>query len=110
MAVGFEIDQVQNPTVPTAGGSSAPGSEDVSVPINVVYNHHFESTMVGQAAKFENIALKDGETPQDHGGHGAPNNKDTWVVQPADASKGLSSRSSVGFGGANGGEVKTPTF
>ena len=34
--VGFEVDQVQNPTVPAAGGSSKPGSVDTSVPINVV--------------------------------------------------------------------------
>ena len=34
--LGFEMDQVQNPTVPVGGGSSAPGSVDLSVPINVV--------------------------------------------------------------------------
>jgi hypothetical protein len=28
--VGFEIDQVQNPSVSAAGGSSTPGSEDLS--------------------------------------------------------------------------------
>ena len=104
--VGFEIDQVQNPTVPAAGGSSAPGSQDVSVPINVVYNHHFESTMSGKAARFEKVALKPGETPQDHGGHGAPNTKETWVVKPVDEAVGLSATSRASFGGANGGEYR----
>lgn len=104
--VGFEVDQVQNPTVSAAGGSAAPGSVDLSVPINVVYNHHFESTMKGKAAKFEKVQLKDGETPQDHGGHGAPNNKETWVVRPADGAKELGGHASSSFGGANGGEYR----
>lgn len=36
--VGFEIDQVLQ---------KDDGQADVSVPINVVYNHHFESQMAG---------------------------------------------------------------
>ena len=39
--VGFEVDQVLKD--PHGDGV------DVSVPINVVYNHHFESTMAGCA-------------------------------------------------------------
>ena len=108
--VGFEVDQVQNPTVPAAGGSAKPGSVDLSVPINVVYNHHFESTMKGKAAKFVKIQLKDGETPQDHGGHGAPNNKETWIVRPADETQELSAHSSTSFGGANGGEYRCESY
>ena len=104
--VGFEIDQVQNPTVPATGGSAKPGSEDLSVPINVVYNHHFESTMAGKAAKFVKVQLEEGETPQDRGGHGAPNTKETWIVQPVDAEKGMGAHGSTGFGGANGGEYR----
>ena len=94
--VGFEIDQV----MPTPDG-------DVSVPINVVYNHHFESNMAGAGAKFVKVAVGKDETPQMHGGHGAPNNNETWVVRPTNpASAKVGARSSVGFGGANGGEYR----
>jgi hypothetical protein len=43
--IGFEVDQVQNPTVPAAGGSAQPGSPDLSVPINVVTALHPWSCM-----------------------------------------------------------------
>jgi hypothetical protein len=61
--------------------------------------------MIGAAAKFEKVLLKDGETPQDYGGHGAPNNKETWVVRQRGAEP-LTAKSSTGFGGANGGEYR----
>eukprot|EP00040_Diaphanoeca_grandis_P018294 m.96161 g.96161 ORF g.96161 m.96161 type:complete len:848 (-) comp26871_c0_seq2:157-2700(-) len=93
--VGFEIDQVMKND-----------DGDISVPINVVYNHHFESTMAGANTQFEKVVLKPGETPQQHGGHGAPNNKETWVLRPKDQSKPLTQHSSAAFGGANGGEYR----
>lgn len=93
--VGFEMDQVLKRD-----------EGDISVPINVVYNHHFESIMAGANAKFEKIKLAPGETPQDHGGHGAPNTKETWVVRSKDKSSPLSARSDTYFGGANGGEYR----
>ena len=43
--VGFEVDQVF--LAPDGGG------EEISVPINVAYNHHFESTMVGKGANLK---------------------------------------------------------
>lgn len=42
--VGFECDQVRK----TPQG-------DVSVPLDVAYNHHFESSMVGKKSKLERI-------------------------------------------------------
>ena len=45
--VGFEMDQVRR----TKDG-------DVSVPITVAYNHHFESTMIGKRAAFENALMQ----------------------------------------------------
>ena len=48
--VGFEIDQVFK-------GEN--GGEDISVPINVAYNHHFESEMLGKGASLEKIVLND---------------------------------------------------
>ena len=46
------------------------------------------------------------ETPQTHGGHGAPNNKEAWVLRPQHESKPLAARSGAAFGGANGGEYR----
>lgn len=92
--VGFEVDQV----IQTPSG-------DVSVPINVVYNHHFESTMVGGDAHFVKVHVAEHETPQDHGGHGAPNNNETWVVRSKTGGS-VSKADSIGFGGANGGEFR----
>ena len=44
--VGFEVDQV----------FLTPDGE-ISVPINVAYNHHFESTMVGKGASLKKVRL-----------------------------------------------------
>lgn len=69
--IGFETDQV----IRTASG-------DVSVPINVAYNHHFECTISGSGSRFEKVAVPPGHTPQMHGGHGAPNLNEAWVLLP----------------------------
>ena len=72
----------------------------------MVYNHHFESQMIGKSAKWEKVKVKPWETPQDVHGHGAPNNKETWVAVSADASKPLTHGHGAAFGGANGGEYR----
>ena len=72
--VGFEIDQVvlaqlhqQQLTAlrffPTHRHEQVrrTASGDVSVPINVAYNHHFESNMVGKNSMLEKISLTGGE-------------------------------------------------
>ena len=51
--VGFEVDQVQTPTVSAAGGSSKPGSVDTSVPINVVCECSPSSWCAGSADSLE---------------------------------------------------------
>ncbi|CAE7469985.1 unnamed protein product [Symbiodinium pilosum] len=96
--VGFEMDQVRR----TKDG-------DVSVPITVAYNHHFESTMVGKRAAFENALMQgpgDPRIPQKHG-HGASSawkpGKHEWVVRERVPGELPSSQS---FGGANGGEYR----
>lgn len=97
--VGFEMDQVRR----TDKG-------DVSVPITVAYNHHFESTMIGKAASFEREELRGPNDPraQAHG-HGAPLNwrpgDERWVVrEPVEKAGDLPH--SQAFGGANGGEFR----
>jgi hypothetical protein len=64
--------------------------------------------MTGKAARFEEVVLRGGETPQDHGGHGAPNTRETWVVRPRRAAgeQALGAHDRQSFGGANGGEYR----
>ena len=56
--VGFEMDQVRR--VKQKDGTVL----DVSVPINVVYNHHFESKMIGSAAKFKHVVFTGKKDPR----------------------------------------------
>lgn len=64
--VGFEVDQVfKHP------------DGDVSVPINVAYNHHFESNMVGKKSQLERIVFNGPDDPriaalEKQTGHGIP--------------------------------------
>lgn len=98
--VGFELDQVRR----TPKG-------DVRVPINVAYNHHFESNMVGGKAKAERITLTGPEDPRiEKYGLNSGHNKARiqegdvhWIVHD-DKTSALPSHHT--FGGANGGEVR----
>ena len=109
--VGFEMDQVRR--VKHKDGTT----QDVSVPLNVVYNHHFESTMIGSAAKFTNVVFTGSDDPRllalEHtmGGHGISSRHSQWLVEARDNDAGNSSSSSSlpsaqAFGGANGGEYR----
>ena len=55
--VGFELDQVQRDASCDrceAGGVCTPCAKpDHSVPLTVVYNHHFESAMSGKKSEFQ---------------------------------------------------------
>ena len=56
---------------------------------------------------FRKVAVPAGETPQMHGGHGAPNNNETWALRSQHGGKQpASSRGGTAFGGANGGEYR----
>jgi hypothetical protein len=107
--VGFELDQVR---------VDSHGNER-SVPMNAVYNHHFEATMLGggnnaAAAHFELVNPNDERLAQQrmHMGHGIPPNQPYWLVVDnnnnnelqADATTVIPTRQD--FGGANGGEVR----
>ena len=63
-----------------------PGGDEVSVPINVAYNHHFESNMVGKSAAFKKVQLSGPDDPiaQEHRknmGHGMPSEDEAWIVE-----------------------------
>ena len=61
--VGFEIDQVFK-------GEN--GAADTSVPINVAYNHHFESEMLGKGAVVKEIKINPSDPRYNSKGHGRP--------------------------------------
>jgi hypothetical protein len=45
--VGFESDQVRK--------GAGPNGEDLSVPINVAYNHHYAATLLGEGSRMERV-------------------------------------------------------
>jgi len=107
--VGFELNQVRT----TDNGT------EVVVPISAAYNHHFESNMIGKAARFEYVQFKSSEDPRllslaAEMGHGLPSQTEAWMIQPAvnsaDVAMATANFASVpdsaSFGGANGGEVR----
>jgi len=105
--IGFEIDQVML--------DNNTGAE-ISIPINAVYNHHFESTMIGGSleTRFELASPQDPRVlasimERNHlgsnGGHGIPPHQPYWLVVGDMVSvTGLPVRQD--FGGANGGEMR----
>eukprot|EP00462_Mataza_sp_D1_P020249 CAMPEP_0175139606 /NCGR_PEP_ID=MMETSP0087-20121206/11003_1 /TAXON_ID=136419 /ORGANISM="Unknown Unknown, Strain D1" /LENGTH=748 /DNA_ID=CAMNT_0016422649 /DNA_START=31 /DNA_END=2277 /DNA_ORIENTATION=- len=94
--VGFELDQVR----------IGPNGEDIPVPINVAYNHHFESTMLGKNSWVEKIKVQGPSDPRipPNMGHGRPDPEFAYVVHQQKSDSGLSA--SQNFGAANGGEVR----
>jgi len=94
--VGFEVDQVRK----TPDG-------DVSVPINVAYNHHFESTILGKDSVLERVKhahSQDSMVPNEVHGHGVHSNGEAWVVR--DLNPDSAFPNSQAFGAANGGEYR----
>jgi len=112
MAVGgLELDEVKEGAVT---------GEEMSVPMTALYNHHFESTMIGgNSARFELTSPDDPRVleyaqqkqQQEQGttnmnmGHGIPPHQPYWLVVGDDVSAtGQPTRQD--FGAANGGEMR----
>ena len=94
--IGFETDQVRR----TPDG-------DVPLPINVAYNHHFESTLTGSKSVLERVELGGPDDPRrrHHSGHGSPLADHAWVVR--ELAPGIEvGGQTQDFGGANGGEYR----
>lgn len=122
--VGYEVDQVM--TINNESGEE----KEISVPINAVYNHHYETTMIGgSTTKFELISphdpkfiqyIKNKQNNQIINGHGYPSNQPQWIVVDThnndmmttdefvnDITKSkVSEYTTHDFGGANGGEFR----
>jgi hypothetical protein len=99
--VGFEMDQVMR--------SAGPDGGDLSVPITHVYNHHFESSMVGAKSQLEKVVFSGPDDPriaelEARSGHGIPSHEEHWVVR--DLAPDNPIPTSMAFGGANGGEYR----
>lgn len=96
--VGFELDQVRR----TAGG-------DVSVPINMAYNHHFESHMAGAGSRLEKIVFDGPNDPRrlkyEAHGHGHGVNDEIWIAREVTPSAN-GFPTSQSFGAGNGGESR----
>lgn len=95
--VGFEVDQVRR----TPEG-------DVSVPINVAYNHHFESVMVGKKASLEKLVFDGPNDPriaelEAKSGHGISRHAH-YIVH--DHAPDNSIPTSANFAAGNGGEYR----
>lgn len=102
--VGFEMDQVRQ----TPEG-------DVSVPITLAYNHHFESTMGGRKSSFEHVQFTGEHDPRllallkereerGMGGHGLASHEEHWMLHDLAPNNPLPT--STSFGAANGGEYR----
>jgi len=79
---------------------------DISVPINVAYNHHFESEMVGKHAEIEKITNMDDPRVRDFYGHGRPDENVAYVIHDTRESNDNNVPVSQAFGAGNGGEYR----
>ena len=103
--IGFELDQVL---------TLQDGTER-SIPMNALYNHHFESTMIGGQAQFQLVQPSDDEplpvepdsmdttAPM---GHGRSPHQPYYKVQSRTTTGITAIPDHAAFGGANGGEVR----
>jgi len=96
--VGYEVDQVRR----TPEG-------DVSVPISISYNHHFEAGMSGAKSKFEKIQFNGPHDPriaemEKENGHGLPSHEHHTIIKNLAPDNALPTSQSFGCG--NGGEYR----
>jgi hypothetical protein len=89
--VGFEFDQVRK----TKGG-------DISVPMNVAYNHHFETTMTGKYSRMEKIKARHKDFT--NMGHSHPDQG--YIMEAIDLIPNPVIPTSQSFGAGNGGEAR----
>ena len=92
--IGFEVDQVR---IDDSG-------KEVSVPINVAYNHHFETRMAGKKSSF--VRFRRGMSRAKEG-HGLPIHDFVLVDHLNGTNKYPTGQS---FGPANGGEFRKVSY
>ena len=105
--IGFEVDQVIR--------REGEGEEDVSVPITVAYNHHFESTVLGKHTHLEEVYGDDPRLANQkhhwrHHGGSYETNKLYWIAVEEDSERPNDGDSDLPnfqeLGAANGGEFR----
>ena len=99
--IGWEIDQVQK--------GIGPNGEDISVPINAHYNHHYVAQMIGAKARFRKVKVDGPESPLGakilrNSGHGTVNwDQPQYIIEETEKS---SIPTHQQFSSANGGEYR----
>ena len=96
---GYEMDQVM---VEPVGQPGVDPSQDLSVPINWAYNHHYMCWMTGEHSSMTEIVAEPGDTSA----HGAPTK---WIAadKPSAASRStMDAPTSLLFSEGNGGESR----
>ena len=91
--VGFELNQVR---INSKG-------EEVTIPYSAVYNHHFESTMIGGNTKFQEIKDRHDLRVIRRKGHGVPD-EGIFIVVGDEGDEDVPTQQA--FGAANGGEAR----
>jgi hypothetical protein len=94
--VGFEADQVRR----TPDG-------DISVPINVAYNHHYGATVIGKGSSMQRLRRDPKDPRTMHPGCGFLGPEPDFVSVPVEHTPSASGLpTSMTFGYANGGEFR----
>lgn len=91
--VGFEVNQVRIDR----------NGEEVTIPYSACYNHHFESTMIGGSATFQQVR-RDDPRLSSGSGHGLPDGGLYVVSSQEPEDEDLPTQQA--FGAANGGEAR----
>lgn len=100
--VGYEVDQVRRKGSKDVDGSIL--QEDVSVPINVAYNHHHDMTILGAGSRMEKVPY-DPSDPSVPVMMRADPNFVTMAVEHTPSKIGLPT--SAGLHEGNGGEYRS---
>ena len=96
---GYEMDMVM---VQPTGKPGVHPEQDVSVPINWAYNHHYEAWLTG---RYSSLGKNTHPEPDDHSHHGGP--AVLVVTETADARAALGDvPASAWFSEGNGGESR----
>lgn len=104
--VGFEADQVMRKGDKDPYGKVL--EEEVSVPINVAYNHHYGATLVGAGSSMKKVKtstlLKEGDHRALHPGPDSHRGLTNIAVEHTPSASGAPT--SFPFGYSNGGEFR----
>jgi hypothetical protein len=95
--VGIEMDQVRK--------GAGPNGEDISVPINVAYNHHHDTAVVGKGSSLEKVDRHHPKVKQAGREYIRLDGGQVWIAnEHTPSTNGLPTRAM--FSDGNGGEYR----